>query len=83
MPNILKNFNRRKSLGYALDEVRNPPAAGESSFRVLERPASKGKAFDGGVHLRMASTTGPAPALKDQYEENDVFSVSSPAPTNR
>ncbi|OAP55746.1 hypothetical protein AYL99_09898 [Fonsecaea erecta] len=81
-----KGFQRRKSSGHALDEVRNPP--GEvSSFRVLERPASKGKSFDGGRHLKMASVGGgaPLPPPKDQYdhEEVDLFAVGHPDASNR
>jgi hypothetical protein len=78
-----KGFQRRKSSGHALDEVRNPP--GESTFRVLERPASKGKSFDGGLHLRMTSTGAPMPPPKDQYGNGDVdmFAVSRPDASNR
>ena len=73
-----KGFQRRKSSGHALDEVRNPP--GESSFRVLERPAGKDKSFDGGVHLRMTSTGAPMPPPKDQYgnEVDNMFAVGRP-----
>jgi hypothetical protein len=77
---------RRQSSGNALDEVRNPPGAGESSsFKVLERPASKGKPFDGGVHLRMASTGAPMPPPKDQYghKVDDMFAVGRPDASNR
>ncbi|KIW25849.1 hypothetical protein, variant 2 [Cladophialophora immunda] len=80
-----KGFQRRKSSGHALDEVRNPPGEA-SSFRVLERPASKGKSFDGGRHLKMASVGGaPLPPPKDQYdhEEVDLFAVGRPDASNR
>ncbi|KIW71935.1 hypothetical protein PV04_00161 [Phialophora macrospora] len=78
-----KGFQRRKSSGHALDEVRNPP--GESTFRVLERPASKGKSFDGGIHLRMTSTGAPIPPAKDQdgNGDGDMFAVGRPDASNR
>ncbi|EXJ65419.1 hypothetical protein A1O7_01760 [Cladophialophora yegresii CBS 114405] len=78
-----KGFQRRKSSGHALDEVRSPP--GESTFRVLERPASKGKSFDGGVHLRMTSTGAPMPPPKDHdgNGEVDIFTSDRPDASNR
>lgn len=77
-----KGFQRRKSSGHALDEVRNPP--GESSFRVLERPAVKDRAFDGGMHLRMTSTGAPMPPPKDHHgNEDDMFAVGRPDASNR
>lgn len=72
-----KGFQRRKSSGHALDDVHS--SAGESSFRVLEKPTSKGKSFDGGVHLRSASTIGlPAPPQKDHHDrgEDDMFAMN-------
>lgn len=71
-----KGFQRRKSSGHALDDVHT--SAGESSFRVLERPASKGKSFDGGVHLRSASTIGlPVAPQKDHDRgEDDMFAMN-------
>lgn len=44
-----KGFQRRKSSGNALEEVRNPP---EPSFKVFERPTFGNKSFDGGNALR-------------------------------
>ncbi|EXJ78514.1 hypothetical protein A1O1_08915 [Capronia coronata CBS 617.96] len=69
-----KGFQRRKSSGNALDEVRNPPDS-HSSFRVLERPGSKEKSFDGGLSMRMASGGAPRPPPKDHddHEEDDIF----------
>ncbi|KAK5195115.1 hypothetical protein LTR72_003471 [Exophiala xenobiotica] len=69
-----KGFQRRKSSANALDEVQNPPG-NASSFRVLDRPASKGKSFDGGVALRMGGSPVPRPPPKDQYgdEEGEMF----------
>ncbi|KIW77185.1 hypothetical protein Z517_09631 [Fonsecaea pedrosoi CBS 271.37] len=80
-----KGFQRRKSSGHALDEVRNPPGEA-SSFRVLERPQSSGKSFDGGKHLKMASLGGaPLPPPKDRrdHEEVDLFGVGRPDASNR
>ncbi|KIW17798.1 hypothetical protein PV08_04993 [Exophiala spinifera] len=66
-----KGFQRRKSSGNALDEVENGSG---SSFRVLERPASKGKSFDGGLSLRMGEPSVPRPPPKD-YEDDDGFTA--------
>jgi hypothetical protein len=77
-----KGFQRRKSSGNVLDDVQSPP--GESSFKVLERPASKGKSFDGGMHLRMVSTGSPIPPPKDQYARgSDLYGVGRPDASNR
>ncbi|KIW88017.1 uncharacterized protein Z519_11127 [Cladophialophora bantiana CBS 173.52] len=79
-----KGFQRRKSSGNALDEVRNPPGE-SSSFRVLERPASKEKSFDGGRHLKTAATGAPPPPPKDHFdhEEVDLFALGRPDASNR
>lgn len=57
-----------------MEEVLNPPES-SSSFRVLDRPGSKEKSFDGGIHMRMASTGAPRPPPKDHddHEDDDVF----------
>ncbi|KAJ9640151.1 hypothetical protein H2204_003376 [Knufia peltigerae] len=73
-----KGFQRRKSSGNALDEIEHPSASGSgSSFRVLERPASKGKSFDGGVSLKKGGSPVPRPPPKDGsgYEEDDGFAT--------
>lgn len=83
-----KGFQRRKSSGHALDEVHNPPAdSSASTFRVLERPASKGKSFDGGLSMKLAAHEGPKPPAKDYFhhyqQEDDVFSHSRQDTNNR
>lgn len=77
-----KGFQRRKSSGNALEEVRNPP---ESSFRVLERPGSNRKSFDGGLTMRMASAGPPKPPPKDQlaHEDDELFSSGRLDANNR
>jgi hypothetical protein len=79
-----KGFQRRKSSGNALEEVRNPPDS-SYSFRVLERPASKGKGFDGGLSLRMTGTPNPKPLQKDDldHDELDMFASGHPDASNR
>lgn len=61
-----------------MDEIEHPSASGSgSSFRVLERPASKGKSFDGGVSLKKGGSPVPRPPPKDGsgYEEDDGFAT--------
>ncbi|EXJ81367.1 hypothetical protein A1O3_07658 [Capronia epimyces CBS 606.96] len=79
-----KGFQRRKSSGNALEEVRNPPDS-HSSFRVLDRPGSKGKSFDGGITMRMASAGAPRPPPKDHedHEEDDLFTGGRQDGNNR
>ena len=71
-----KGFQRRKSSGNALEEVLNPPAGGDGSFRVLDRPTRDGKSFDGGITLKLGRDEPPRPPPKDPYQrqEDDVFS---------
>lgn len=82
-----KGFQRRKSSGNALDEVRNPPAgdSSTSSFRVLERPASKGKSFDGGLTMKLGSQESPRPPPKDYFhhQEEDIFTGARHDASNR
>ena len=70
-----KGFQRRKSSGNVLDEFRATPGAGESSssFRVLERPGSQGKLFDGGAQMRIVSSGSPIPPPKDHYGHAEVY----------
>jgi len=68
MPNkILRGFQRRKSSGNALEEVKNPP---ETSFRVFERPVREGKSFDGGHTLKKVADSPyqrPGPDGMNRY----------------
>ncbi|KIV94357.1 hypothetical protein, variant [Exophiala mesophila] len=80
-----KGFQRRKSSGNALEEVLNPPAGGDGSFRVLDRPTRDGKSFDGGITLKLGRDEPPRPPPKDSYQrhEDDVFSSVRPDAGNR
>ena len=84
-----KGFQRRKSSGNALEEVHNPPAGDHatSSFRVLDRPASKGKSFDGGVSMKLAAYDGPRPPKDKDYfhhrQEEDMYSGARYDANNR
>ncbi|MCJ1310927.1 hypothetical protein MMC25_004595 [Agyrium rufum] len=64
-----KGFNRRRSSGNALDEVPNPPATAQPSFRVFERRPSGSKSFDGGNNLQQPRT-GVRPLSAGHYLEN-------------
>lgn len=78
-----KGFQRRKSSGNALEEVLNPP---EPSFKVYERPKSRGKSFDGGVIMKNAAGTPPPPAPppKDGFDrDEELFTVVRPGPPKR
>ncbi|KIX00401.1 uncharacterized protein Z518_10540 [Rhinocladiella mackenziei CBS 650.93] len=77
-----KGFQRRKSSGNALEEAHHPP---DSSFRVLERPASKGKSFDGGASLRMGTPGPPRPPPQNhfEHEEEDIFAPGRHDASNR
>lgn len=84
-----KGFQRRKSSVNALDEVRNPPGGdtgSTSSFRVLERPASKGKSFDGGLSMKLGPQESPRPPPKDYFhhhQEEDIFTGARHEANNR
>lgn len=73
-----KGFPRRKSSGNVLDEVpsSNKHVSNEStsSFRVLPRPNSTGKSFDGVSSSRFVAEK-PLPPPRSSFEEDseDLF----------
>ncbi|KAI9745545.1 MAG: hypothetical protein M1818_001079 [Claussenomyces sp. TS43310] len=70
MPKLPKGFGRRKSGGTnVLEEFQHAPA-GESSFRVFERPNDGGRSFDGGVKLANAMRR---PNSQPLHSEDNLF----------
>ncbi|KAL9616910.1 MAG: hypothetical protein Q9160_008258 [Pyrenula sp. 1 TL-2023] len=63
-----RKFPRRKSSGPILDEVEGN--ATESSFRVIERPKSGAKSFDGGNTWKRLSAGRPNSTTKLEMEGN-------------
>jgi hypothetical protein len=70
MPKLPKGFGRRKSSINALEEIQTSPA-GQTSFRVFERPpAGSSKSFDGGIKLAKSS---PKASNLQNFNEENIF----------
>ncbi|KAK5076045.1 hypothetical protein LTR64_008511 [Lithohypha guttulata] len=85
-----KGFPRRKSSGTVLDDFSNTNNDSNtdtgSSFKVLARPHSQAKSFDGGAALRPSPLTPkPLPQPRSSFDEDheDLFSVARNDAANR
>ncbi|KAI9670398.1 MAG: hypothetical protein M1817_004441 [Caeruleum heppii] len=76
---IPKGFARRKSSANGLEDLKSTPA--ESSFRVLERPRSPCKSFDGGSKLSGFRAAKPAAHPTSQTSRPPYPDLT--APSNR
>ena len=70
-----KKFPRRKSSGPVLDEIETNST--ESSFRVIERPKSGAKSFDGGNTWKRISAGRPNSTTRLEMEGNTFLGGST------
>ena len=80
-----KGFPRRKSSGNVLEfPTPEKETNGEqSSFKVLARPNSTGKSFEGANALRLAPKSQPPPRSSFEEDSEDLFSVIREDAANR
>ena len=69
MPKLPKGFGRRKSTANVLEDIQTSPA-GQTSFRVLERPDNGSKFSDGGVKV---GKNVPKAKEIQRYNEENIF----------
>lgn len=75
MPKFPKAFGRRKSNGNAFEDVPDVPA-GESTFKVFERPDRLGegsKSFDGGVKFAKVMNGSTSRPKTSHLEDDNMF----------